>query len=90
MKNDKRTGFLLGIFLPAIVLFFFYESTKASLNFKEYVGFLDTFQIITSVIALSAFANLATFFIALKKKLLRNGTWAPICHYLNHNSRCPI
>ena len=58
----------MGILLPSIVLFLFYQATKASLTFEEYVGFLDTFQVLTSVIALSALANLGAFFWFLKKE----------------------
>jgi len=67
-RNDRRTGFIIGLVLPALVFFFFFEATKASLNFDEFVGFLDTFQVLTSVIALSALINLAVFFLALKRK----------------------
>lgn len=66
--NDKRTGLLSGILLPFIVLGFFYESTKASLSFIEYIAFLDRFGILTSVIAVSALVNLAAFFIFYKKQ----------------------
>lgn len=67
-RNDRRTGFIIGLVLPALVFFFFFEATKASLNFEEFVGFLDTFQVLTSVIALSTLVNLAVFWGALKRK----------------------
>jgi hypothetical protein len=66
--NDRRTGFIFGLLIPTIVLGFFYQSTKSDLTFSEYLYFLDQFKVLTKVIALSAIANLATFFIFYKKE----------------------
>jgi len=61
-------GLLLGIIVPIIGMFIFYKFNFKTLDFREFIDYINRKHMLPQLLSLSVIANLGLFFIFIWKK----------------------
>ena len=61
-------GLVLGVIIPLIGLFIFYKFNFKTLDFAEFVDYINRKQMFPQLLSLSVVSNLGLFFIFIWKK----------------------
>ena len=71
-KDSMLTGFLFGLFSPFIGLYVYYLISFHYMTLRSFIYRITELGLLSGVISLSLFANLAAFFIFIRAKADRS------------------